>query len=137
MLRDYVKIHVRNLTGCCPNHFSLALKHFLINLRLVPGDPKTRPSVSNSWNRLSFTSPRFMNKKRFNERSKRFSFGQQPVKFRIRTRNTAVREYPAFSTRKASHPDIALHILSAFSLCPDGSKYNGLPIWTSLVLCVL
>jgi hypothetical protein len=66
--------------SCCPNHFSLALKHFLINLRLVPGDSKTRPSGSNSWNRISFTSLRFINKKRFNERSKRFSFGQQPVK---------------------------------------------------------
>jgi hypothetical protein len=46
----------------CPNenHFSLALKHFLINLRLVPGDPKTRPLGSNSWNRFSFTSPRFI-----------------------------------------------------------------------------
>jgi hypothetical protein len=72
-----------NRTGCCPNenHFSLALKHFLINLRLVPGDPKTRPSASNSWNRFSSTSPRFMSKKRFNERSKRFSFGQQPVEY--------------------------------------------------------
>jgi hypothetical protein len=67
------------LTGCCPNHFSLALKHFLINLRLVSGDSKTRPSGLNSWNRFSYTSPRFISKKRFNERSKRFSFGQQPV----------------------------------------------------------
>jgi hypothetical protein len=66
--------------SCCPNHFSLALKHFLINLKLVPGDSKTHPAGSNSWNRTSSTSPRFMNKKRFNERSKRFSFGQQPVK---------------------------------------------------------
>jgi hypothetical protein len=65
--------------GCCPseNHFSLALKHFMINLRLVPGDSKTRLSGSNSWNRFSFTSPRFMSKKRFNEHSKRFSFVQQ------------------------------------------------------------
>ena len=47
---------------------------------LVPGDSKTHPSGSNSWNRFSFTSPRFMDKKRFNERSKRFLFGQQPVK---------------------------------------------------------
>ena len=31
------------LTGCCPNHFSLALKHFLINLSLVPGDLKNSP----------------------------------------------------------------------------------------------
>jgi len=77
------KIWVQNLTGCCPNHFSLALKHFLINLRLVSGDSKTHPSGSNSWNRFSFTSPRFMGKKRFNERSKRFSFGQQPVELRI------------------------------------------------------
>jgi len=69
----------RVLTGCCPNHFSLALKRFLINLRLAPDDSKTRPSGSNSWNRFSFTLPRFMNKKRFNKRSKRFSFGQQPV----------------------------------------------------------
>jgi len=75
------KIHKwgKSLTGRCPNHFSLALKHVLINLSLVPGDSKTRPSGSNSWNRFSFTSPRFMNKKRFNERSKRFSFEQQPV----------------------------------------------------------
>jgi len=42
------------LTGCCPNHFSLALKHFLINLRLIPEDSKTRPSGSNSRNRLFF-----------------------------------------------------------------------------------
>jgi hypothetical protein len=69
---------VKGLTGCSPNHFSLALKHFLINLRLVPGDSKTRPSASTNWNRFSFTSPRFMNKKRFNERSKRF--GLQPAK---------------------------------------------------------
>jgi hypothetical protein len=67
-------------TGCCSNPFSLVLKHFLIYLRLVPSDSKTRPSASNSWNRFSFTSPRFMNKELFNERSKRFSFGQQPVK---------------------------------------------------------
>jgi hypothetical protein len=42
--------------GCYPkdNHFSLALKHFLINLRLVPGNSKTRPSGSNSWNRFFF-----------------------------------------------------------------------------------
>jgi hypothetical protein len=77
--------------GCCPNHFSLALKHFLINLRLVPGDSKTRPSGSNSWNRISFTSPRFMNKKRFNERSKRFSFGQQPVKAKPKEKTSAYR----------------------------------------------
>jgi hypothetical protein len=77
------KICVQDLTGCCPNHFSLPLKHFLINLKLVSGDSKTRPLGSNSWNRFSFTSPRFMGKKRFNERSKRFSFGQQPVELRI------------------------------------------------------
>jgi hypothetical protein len=71
------------LTGGFPNHFSLALKHFLINLRLVPGDSKTRLLGSNSWNRFSFTSPRFMDKKRFNERSKRFTFGKQPVEFGI------------------------------------------------------
>jgi hypothetical protein len=40
------------LTGCCPNPFSLGLKRFLINLRLAPGDLKTRPSGSNSSNRL-------------------------------------------------------------------------------------
>jgi hypothetical protein len=73
--------------GCCPNHFSLALKHFLINLRLVPGDSKTHPSGSNSWNRFSSTSRRFMSKKRFNERSKRFSFGQQPVKAKPKEKN--------------------------------------------------
>jgi hypothetical protein len=38
----------------------------------------TRPWASNRWNRISFTSPRFMNKNRFNERSKRFLFGQRP-----------------------------------------------------------
>jgi hypothetical protein len=27
---------------CCPNPFSLGLKRFLINLRLAPGDVKTR-----------------------------------------------------------------------------------------------
>jgi hypothetical protein len=70
---------IRYSTGCCPNHFSLVLKHLLINLRLIPGDSKTRPSGSNSWNRFSYTSPRFISKKRFNERSKRFSLGQQPV----------------------------------------------------------
>jgi len=32
-----------NLTACCSNHFSMALKRFLINLRLAPGDSKTRP----------------------------------------------------------------------------------------------
>jgi hypothetical protein len=77
--------------GCCPNHFSLALKHFLINLRLVPGDSKTRPSGSNSWNRFSSTSPRFMSKKLFNERSKRFSFGQQPVKAKPKEQTGAYR----------------------------------------------
>jgi hypothetical protein len=54
-------------TGCCPNPFSPVLKHFLINLRLAPGNAKTRPSGSNSWHCCSSASPRFMNKKRFNE----------------------------------------------------------------------
>ena len=87
------------LTGCYSNHFSLALKHFLINLRLVPGDSKTRPSGLNSWNRISFTSPIFMNKKCFNERSKRFSFGQKPVKAKPKERtdedrkNSIARKY--------------------------------------------
>ena len=71
------------MTGGCPNHFSLVLKQFLINLRLITGDSKTRLLGSNSWNRFSFTSPRFMDKKRFNERSKRFTFWKQPVKFGI------------------------------------------------------
>jgi hypothetical protein len=33
---------------------------------------------------LFFQSPRFMNKKSFKERSKRFSFGQQPVELLIK-----------------------------------------------------
>jgi hypothetical protein len=66
--------------GLLPKSFVAGAKKFLINLRLVPGDSKTRPSGSNSWNRFSFTSPRFMNKKRFDERLKRFPFRQQPVK---------------------------------------------------------
>ena len=66
-------------TGCCPNPFSLVWKRFLINLRLAPGDFKTRPSGSNSWNRLSSASPRFISTKRFKDRSKEFLFGQQPV----------------------------------------------------------
>ena len=69
------------LTGCCPNPFSLVWKRFLINLRLAPGDFKTRPSSSNSWNRLSSASPRFISTKRFKDRSKEFLFGQQPVNF--------------------------------------------------------
>jgi len=49
-------------------------------IRKILDDEGLKPySWSNSWNRLSFTSPRFMNKKRFNECSKRFSFGQLPV----------------------------------------------------------
>jgi len=32
----------RSLTGSCRNPFSLGLKRFLINLRLAPGDVKTR-----------------------------------------------------------------------------------------------
>jgi hypothetical protein len=38
----------RVFTGCCPNPFSLGLKRFLINLRLSPGNVKTRPWGSNS-----------------------------------------------------------------------------------------
>jgi hypothetical protein len=34
---------VSKLGGLLPNHFSLALKHFLINLKLVPGDLKNSP----------------------------------------------------------------------------------------------
>jgi len=63
------------------NHFSLTLKHFLINLRLVAGDFKTRSSGSISWNRFSFTSPSFMSKKRFNERLKDFCLGNSPSIF--------------------------------------------------------
>jgi hypothetical protein len=35
----------------------------------APGGPKTRPAArdSNSWNRFSFASPRFIYKNRFNE----------------------------------------------------------------------
>jgi hypothetical protein len=54
------------LTGCCPNPFSLGLKRFLINLRLAPVP-------------LQRDSPRCIRKKRFNDRSKEFLFGQQPV----------------------------------------------------------
>jgi len=32
-----------NLDGLLPKSFLLALKHFLINLRLVPGDLKNSP----------------------------------------------------------------------------------------------
>jgi len=47
-------------TGCCPNPFSLGLKRFLINLRLAPGNVKTRPLGSNSCHCLSSASPRFI-----------------------------------------------------------------------------
>jgi hypothetical protein len=56
---------------------SQALKRFLIHPRIVPGDSITRPKGSNIWNCISFTLPRFMNKKRFNERSRKFPLGQQ------------------------------------------------------------
>jgi hypothetical protein len=46
----------RKSSGCCPNPFSLGLKRFLINLRLAPGDLKTRPSGSNSSNRFWATA---------------------------------------------------------------------------------
>jgi len=68
-------------TGCCPNHFSLALKHFLINLRLVPGNSKTLPSGSTSWNRFSFTSPRFMKKNVSMSAQKDFCLGNNPSRF--------------------------------------------------------
>jgi hypothetical protein len=58
--KDHPFPSIQGFTGCCPNHFSLALKHFLIHLKRVPGDSKTRPSGSSSWNRFSFTSPRFI-----------------------------------------------------------------------------
>ena len=45
--------------------FSLAPKRFLINLRLALGGSKTQPLSSNSWNRISFSSPRFMDTDRF------------------------------------------------------------------------
>jgi hypothetical protein len=51
----------------------------LINLRLVPGDYKTRPSGSNSWNGF-FSLCQDLWKKGFNERLKRLLFGQQPVR---------------------------------------------------------
>jgi len=34
--------HSQIQTGCCRNPFSLSLKRFLTNLRLPPGDVKTR-----------------------------------------------------------------------------------------------
>jgi hypothetical protein len=52
----------------------------LINRRLAQGDPKTHPSDSTIWNRISFGSPRFINKKRFNERLKDFCLGQSPLR---------------------------------------------------------
>jgi len=68
------------INGLLPKSLFAGSERFLINLWLVPGISKTRPPGSNSCNRFSFTSPRFMDKERFNERSKRFLFGQQPVK---------------------------------------------------------
>ena len=50
--------------------FPVVLKRFLINLRLAPGNAKTRPSGSNTWHCYSSASPSFMNIKRFNERLK-------------------------------------------------------------------
>jgi hypothetical protein len=68
------------LTGPCPNPFSLGLTRFLINLRLAPGDVKTRPSGSSNCHRLSSGSPQFIVKKRFNDRSRGFVFEKQPLR---------------------------------------------------------
>jgi hypothetical protein len=55
-------------------------KPFLINLRLAPGDVKTRPSGFSQLTSLIFRFAKIYYQKRFNDRSNGFPFGQQPVK---------------------------------------------------------
>ena len=48
----------------------------MINPGLAPGDPKTRPSGSDSWDRFSSASPGFIRKNHLNDRSKVFMLEQ-------------------------------------------------------------
>jgi hypothetical protein len=54
-------------------------KPFLINLRLAPGDVKTHPSGFKQLTSLTLRFAKIYYQKRFNDRSKGFPFGQQPV----------------------------------------------------------
>jgi hypothetical protein len=55
-------------------------KPFLINLRLAPGDVKTRPSGFKQLTSLLFAFAKIYCQKRFNDRSNGFPFEQQAVK---------------------------------------------------------
>jgi hypothetical protein len=70
-----------------PKSFFAGSETFFDKSKALSRRFQTHPSGSNSWNRFSSTSRRFMSKKRFNERSKRFSFGQQPVKAKPKEKN--------------------------------------------------
>jgi len=56
----------------CVNEIAFYQKAISNLLRLVSGDLKTRPSGSNSLNRLSSASPGFILKNHLNDRSKEF-----------------------------------------------------------------
>ena len=75
---EFRKGHVS--TACCPNPFSLGLKRFLTNLRLATGDVKTRPPAQTVDIADLPLRQDLLAKKRFNDRSKEFLFGQRPVK---------------------------------------------------------
>jgi len=82
------KNSVRCQTACCPSPFSLGLKRFLTNLRLATAVSKLAlraqtVDIANLPLRQDLLA-----KKRFNDRSKEFLFGQRPVrKMNIETRN--------------------------------------------------
>jgi hypothetical protein len=80
-------------------------KPFLTNLRLAPGDVKTRPSGFSQLTSLIFRFAKIYYQKRFNDRSNGFVFGQQAVE---------ERPLPLFWRNLTSIP--------GFSPCPLGKE---------------
>jgi hypothetical protein len=74
------KWSMSNVNGPLPKSPFPWSKPFLTNLRLTPGDVKTRPSGFKQLTSLIFRFAKIYYQKRFNGRSKGFPFEQQPVK---------------------------------------------------------
>jgi hypothetical protein len=60
-----LRVLVSSTTDCCPNAFSLFLKRLLTKPGLAPGDFRTRPLDSTSWNCQIFCFTKMCEQKTF------------------------------------------------------------------------